>query len=140
MSPYKCSECLPEQWKSVSWRKSLTTAWQYTADVHCTIHDPDGTEDLRVGRDSIPLRSIFLLVKGKLMVKCILDSGCCKGTSIHFLTFPLFSPTLLYSPLSSHIHPCSYVLFPTLCTITRCQTLKADDSQTSKTLTHKPVD
>jgi hypothetical protein len=33
-------------------------------------------EDLRVGSDSIPLRSIFPLVKGKLMVECILDSGC----------------------------------------------------------------
>jgi hypothetical protein len=42
----------------------------------CTIHDPDGTNDLRVGRDSIPLHSIFLLVEGKLMVECILDSGC----------------------------------------------------------------
>jgi hypothetical protein len=42
----------------------------------CTIHDPDGTDDLRVGRDSIPLRSIFPLVKGKLTVECILDSGC----------------------------------------------------------------
>jgi hypothetical protein len=42
----------------------------------CTIHDPDGTDDLQVGCDSIPLRSIFLLVEGKLMVECILDSGC----------------------------------------------------------------
>jgi hypothetical protein len=42
----------------------------------CTIHDPDGTDDLRVGRDSIPLRSTFPLVEGKLMVECILDSGC----------------------------------------------------------------
>jgi hypothetical protein len=40
------------------------------------IHNPDGIDDLRVGCDSIPLRSIFLLVKGKLMVECILDSGC----------------------------------------------------------------
>jgi hypothetical protein len=42
----------------------------------CTIHDPDGTDDLRVGHDSIPLRSIFPLVEGKLTVECILDSGC----------------------------------------------------------------
>jgi hypothetical protein len=42
----------------------------------CAIHDPNGTDDLRVGRDSIPLCSIFLLVEGKLMVECILDSGC----------------------------------------------------------------
>jgi hypothetical protein len=42
----------------------------------CTIHDPNGTDDLRVGRDSIPLRSIFPLVEGKLTVECILDSGC----------------------------------------------------------------
>jgi hypothetical protein len=42
----------------------------------CAIHDPDGTDDLQVGRDSIPLCSIFPLVKGKLMVECILDSGC----------------------------------------------------------------
>jgi hypothetical protein len=42
----------------------------------CTIHDPDGTDDLRVGRDSIPLHSIFLLVEGKITVECILDSGC----------------------------------------------------------------
>jgi hypothetical protein len=42
----------------------------------CMIHDPDGTDDLRVGCDSIPLHSIFPLVKGKLMVECILDSGC----------------------------------------------------------------
>jgi hypothetical protein len=39
----------------------------------CAIHDPD---DLQVGRDSIPLRSIFPLVEGKLTVECILDSGC----------------------------------------------------------------
>jgi hypothetical protein len=64
----------------------------------------------------------------------------CKGTSVCFLTFLLFSSTLLYSPLHSHTHPCSHVHSPTLCTITRCQTLKADDSQTSKTLTHKPID
>jgi hypothetical protein len=42
----------------------------------CTIHDPDSSDDLRVGRDSIPLRSIFLLVEGKLTVECILYSGC----------------------------------------------------------------
>jgi hypothetical protein len=42
----------------------------------CTIHDPDGTDDLRVGRDSIPLCSIFPLIEGKLTVECILDSGC----------------------------------------------------------------
>jgi hypothetical protein len=64
----------------------------------------------------------------------------CKGTSVCFLTFPLFSSTLLYSPLFSHPHCCSYVHSPTLCTITRCQTLKADDSRTSKTLTRKLVD
>jgi hypothetical protein len=42
----------------------------------CAIHDPDSADDLRVGRDSIPLCSIFPLVEGKLMVECILDSGC----------------------------------------------------------------
>jgi hypothetical protein len=42
----------------------------------CTIHDPDGSDDLRVGCDSIPLCSIFPLIKGKLTVECILDSGC----------------------------------------------------------------
>jgi phage gp36-like protein len=42
----------------------------------CAIHDPDGTDDLRVSHDSIPLHSIFLLVEGKLTVECILDSGC----------------------------------------------------------------
>jgi hypothetical protein len=41
-----------------------------------TIHDPNGADDLRVGRDSIPLHSIFPLIEGKLMVECILDSGC----------------------------------------------------------------
>jgi hypothetical protein len=60
------------------------------------------------------------------------SSACCKGTSARFLTFPLYSSTLLYSPLLSHTHPCSYVHSPTLCTITRCQVLNADDSQTSK--------
>jgi hypothetical protein len=59
----------------------------------------------------------------------------CKGTSIHFLTFPLLSSTLLYSHLPSHTHPCSYVHSSTLCTITRCQTLEVDDSWTSKTST-----
>jgi hypothetical protein len=63
-----------------------------------------------------------------------------KGTSARFLTFPLYSSTLLYSPLLIHTHPCSYVHSPTLCTITRCQTLNADDSWTSKTLTHTLVD
>jgi hypothetical protein len=42
----------------------------------CAMHDPDGTDDLRVSRDSIPLRSIFPLVEGKLTVECILDYGC----------------------------------------------------------------
>jgi hypothetical protein len=42
----------------------------------CTVHDPDSSDDLQVGRNSIPLRSIFPLVEGKLTVKCILDSGC----------------------------------------------------------------
>jgi hypothetical protein len=42
----------------------------------CAIHDPDGTDNLRVGCDSIPLHSIFPLIEGKLTVECILDSGC----------------------------------------------------------------
>jgi hypothetical protein len=42
----------------------------------CAIHNPNSTDNLRVGRDSIPLRSIFPLVEGKLTVGCILDSGC----------------------------------------------------------------
>jgi hypothetical protein len=71
----------------------------------------------------------------QLAITCL-----CKGTSAHFLTFPLYSSTLLYSPLLSHTHPCSYVHFPTLCTITRCQTLNADDSRTSKTSTRPLVD
>jgi hypothetical protein len=29
----------------------------------CAIHDPNDTNDLRVGHNSIPLRSIFLLIK-----------------------------------------------------------------------------
>jgi hypothetical protein len=41
-----------------------------------TVHNTDGSDDLRVGSNSIPLWSIFLLVEGKLMVECILDSGC----------------------------------------------------------------
>jgi hypothetical protein len=40
------------------------------------VHDTDGSDDLRVGSDSIPLQSIFLLVEGKLTVECILDSSC----------------------------------------------------------------
>jgi hypothetical protein len=42
----------------------------------CAIHNPDGTDDLRIGCDSIPLCLIFLLIEGKLTVECILDSGC----------------------------------------------------------------
>jgi hypothetical protein len=42
----------------------------------CTVHNPDGSDDLQVGHDSIPLHLIFLLVKGKLIVECILDSSC----------------------------------------------------------------
>jgi hypothetical protein len=42
----------------------------------CTVHNPNGSNDLQVGHDSIPLHSIFLLIEGKLMVECILDSGC----------------------------------------------------------------
>jgi hypothetical protein len=61
----------------------------------------------------------------------------CKGTSARFLTFPLYSSTLLYSPLLSHTHPCSYVHSPTLCTITRCQVLNANNSRTSKTSTRR---
>jgi hypothetical protein len=41
----------------------------------CMVHNPDSTNDLRVGCNSIPLCSIFLLIKGKLMVEWILDSG-----------------------------------------------------------------
>jgi hypothetical protein len=81
----------PEAWKQY---KELTTTWRVSAGTMevgkleevpddslavysgCTVHDPDSTNDLQVGRDSIPLRLIFLLVKGKLMVECILDSGC----------------------------------------------------------------
>jgi hypothetical protein len=43
----------------------------------------------------------------------------CKGTSVHFLTSPLLTSTLSYPP-GPHVHS------PTLCTITRCQTLKAE--------------
>jgi hypothetical protein len=42
----------------------------------CMIYDPNSTDDLQVGHDSIPLHSIFPLVKGKHTVECILDSGC----------------------------------------------------------------
>jgi hypothetical protein len=74
--------------------KELTTTWQVSASTMevskleevpddsptvysgCTIHNPDGTDDLRGGCNSIPLCLIFLLVEGKLMVECILDSGC----------------------------------------------------------------
>jgi hypothetical protein len=42
----------------------------------CVIHDPDSTDDLRVGHDSISLRLIFPLIEGKLTIECILDSGC----------------------------------------------------------------
>jgi hypothetical protein len=66
--------------------------------------------------------------------------GACNRTSIHVLTSPLLSSTLLYSTLLSHTYPCSYVHSPTLCTTTRCQTLKSDDSQTSMTSTCKLVD
>jgi hypothetical protein len=89
----------------------------------------------------------YRLVKDSLwhdsLVESIMDFwgyGECKGTSVRFLTFPLFSSTLLYSPLLSHTHPCSYVHSPTPCTITRCQTLKADKFRTSKMLTRKLVD
>jgi hypothetical protein len=54
----------------------------------------------------------------------------CKRTSIHFLTFPLLSSIILHFPLLYHTHSCSYVHSPTLCTITRCQTLEVDDSWT----------
>jgi hypothetical protein len=47
-----------------------------TVYSRCAIHNPDGTNDLRVGRDSILLHSIFPLVEGKLTVECILDSSC----------------------------------------------------------------
>jgi hypothetical protein len=50
--------------------------------------------------------------------------------SVHFLTFPLLSSSLLHFPLLSHTHSCSYVHSPTLCTITRYQTLEVDDSRT----------
>jgi hypothetical protein len=42
----------------------------------CTVRNPNGSNDPQVGRNSIPLCSIFLLVEGKLTVECILDSGC----------------------------------------------------------------
>jgi hypothetical protein len=42
----------------------------------CMVHNPNGSDDPRVGRDSIPLCSIFPLVEGKLTIECILDSGC----------------------------------------------------------------
>jgi hypothetical protein len=47
---------------------------------------------------------------------------------------PVSLPSLSTPPLS-HTHPYSYVHSPTLCTITRCQVLNADDSWTSKTST-----
>jgi hypothetical protein len=81
----------PEAWKQY---KELTTTRRVSAGTTevgkleevsddspavysgCTVHNPDSSDDLRVGHDSIPLCSIFLLVEGKLMVECILDSGC----------------------------------------------------------------
>jgi hypothetical protein len=42
----------------------------------CMVHNPDGSDDLRVGCNSIPLCLIFLLIEGTLTVECILDSGC----------------------------------------------------------------
>jgi hypothetical protein len=45
--------------------------------------------------------------------------GICKGTSVHFLTSPLLISTLSYPP-GPHVHS------PTLGTIARCQTLKAE--------------
>jgi hypothetical protein len=56
--------------------------------------------------------------------------GKCKGTSLHFLTFPLLSSIILHFPLLYHTHSCSYVHSPTLSTITRCQTLEVNDSWT----------
>jgi hypothetical protein len=74
--------------------KELTTTWQVstgTTEVgklekvpndspavysRCTVHNLNGSDDLQVGCESIPLCLIFPLVKGKLMVECILDSGC----------------------------------------------------------------
>jgi hypothetical protein len=51
--------------------------WQVSAGtMEVGKHNPDGSNDLQVGPDSIRLCSIFLLVEGKFMVECILDSGC----------------------------------------------------------------
>jgi hypothetical protein len=60
-----------------------------------------------------------------------------QSISLPPLFSPLLSHTLLFSPTFS---PGPYVHSPTLCTITRCQTLKANDSWTSKTPTRILVD
>jgi hypothetical protein len=59
----------------------------------------------------------------------VFRSCVCKGTSIRFLTFPLLSSIIFHSLLLPHTHSCLYVLSPTLCTITRYQTLEVDDSR-----------
>jgi hypothetical protein len=46
------------------------------------------------------------------------------------VSLPSLSSILLHFPLLSHTHSCSYVHSPTLCTITRYQTLEVDDSWT----------
>jgi hypothetical protein len=58
-----------------------------------TIHNPDGADDRQVGHDSIPLHSIFLLIKGKLMVECILDS-CCQIVVMNSVIWEKLSHTL----------------------------------------------
>jgi hypothetical protein len=53
------------------------------------------------------------------------------------LRFSLFSSTLFYSPSPSHIPPV-HMYTPTLCTIPRDYTLKANDSHLQKLMTLAP--
>jgi hypothetical protein len=85
------------------------------AQLHDDIymHAPPGylkAEDL--GKVLKLLRSLYGLVKGHLSI------------SLPSLSYPLLSSTSL-----SHTHSCLYVLSPTLCTITRYQTLEVNNSR-----------
>jgi hypothetical protein len=62
----------------------------------------------RIRQSKSSLRApVFFIKKKDGKLRFIQDY--CKGTSIYFLTFPLFSSTLLYSPRLYHTYPCSYV-------------------------------
>jgi hypothetical protein len=131
---------------------SMSAQTQVNGPMHIT--DEEAEEMARTGQQTHSLPRTCRVCKAQPMPfaqddsercwpQCVNTGSmpCCKRTSVHFLTFPLFSSTStpISPPTLTPVHMYTPLLsVPSLAS--RCQPLNADDSQTSKTSTHKLVD